>query len=1717
MVNSRKPVFGSMKSQMSKKTKSKKLAKRTRQFEMLERREMMTSGFSSQVNAILATMLFRDTASYQATGQILQARLGGGGGGSSSGSGAAGEADAPFNTVEAEPNNSRTTANFLPLGNAPGQNPVVNVSGIAQSILDEDYFAFDLKKGDILDVRAVTGSITASGPTSLALLNPQGTELLYSNRPFYPPITSRLSAKASSSPRFNDGAATLSYIIDTDGRYYLRMSDTVSGYSLNFRTYRPTIEQEPIGTKQIIFLDFDGAFVRNDLISLDLVAGVPAQTVRVAPFDRVLPSLGLTTADAPSIIRNIQSRVERTLRTQLARDTNNGLYSESGQAGDFDIQIVTSLDGDFWGQKNVSRILVGGSRTDFGLPATSGLLGISQSIDIGNFDREDTALVMTDLLALIAPTIPRAGNVPLSDAFAEALSLVISHEAGHYLGAMHQDPDSPINTVMDAFYDPARILGFDGLFGTPDDTYQRFINDDYRPLETRFGGGVNNSGQILAFGLSTGKVGGSIIGTVFNDLNRNAAQGSGEAGLANWEVFADLNSDGVRQAGEPRTVTDGSGKYNLQVAAGTYNVRVTRPGSWIASTNSEIVKTVSVVAGATTQANFGSVLPSDTITGFKWNDLNGDGIRDAGEPGLGGVYIYLDLDGDQRPDLGEPASITKADGTYVLTPPTAGTYNIREVVDPGYVQTFPGEASTFQHTVVYNGSTPLRGFNFGNFEQSDWGDAPAPYPTTRAQNGASHGFAAGLRIGANWDPETDGQPSANATGDNAIGLLGTDGRVVNDEDGIIVLTPIVRGDRSNLIQATITNTTGTSAFLQGWIDFNGNGVWEASEQIATDIPAVNGVSNITFTTPTNAVSNTFARFRLSQDRGLQPTGRSTTGEVEDYAISIVNGPRTLLQPDEVTVARNSLLNPIDVLANDFQIPNDPWRITSVSAGSQGGRISIDPTGRSLIYSPATSFVGTEEFTYTTTSASGRVETTRVTARVILQFNDPLAVDDSFDVPTNSVGFPLSVLANDVEGRGGALIVTNITTPDKGGAVTIGSGGQSIRYTPRRGFGGTESFSYTVTDATGKTSTAKITVHTTTGDSLDDVVEFSFAFLNPAGEPIAQVKQGDQFQVVVFVDDLRPELGALETPPRTISSPGVYSAYLDILYSAGLVTPNAPNGTGFDFSTTFQAPYLSGNSGTAATPGLIDEYGGFVGNVSSFNRPFRTAVGVINFTASSAGIADFAGDPADRFPDSEVTFYNTPSTRVPIEQIRYKRATLEIAPSGTNFPFAVDDTRFSLIAATQYNIDVLRNDISGNQPPIQIKSVTQPANGQTVVNNNNTPSNFADDTVTYVSNTNFVGTDQFTYTITDNRGFISTATVTVHVGNETGDDIVQLRLSATDLSGVPIDQIQVGQQFQLRGYVEDLRTVSARFGVFAAFQDVLYDSGLITVNTSAVTTDNPLGFQVAFADQYSNGKSGDIRIPGLINELGSVQADSANPTGRGEKLQFTITLTAKAVGTANFLGDPADVKPFHDSFVFDPTTPLTPNQIRYLSDSIVIVGAGGGGTGGGEGNTNLSNAYDVNNDGFVSPIDVLILVNSMNTGGSGALIGGSGGGSGENNGNKYYLDVNADKFLSPLDALLVINFLNTRSAGSGSSAGGEGEGEGSAPAVSINNKQSGNVLVEVPFLKKKLVSNDDMFYGPLPANSDLDKVMSIANYMSTQDSSDDMDFLDGLASDVFHNA
>ncbi len=165
-------------------------------------------------------------------------------------------------------------------------------------------------------------------------------------------------------------------------------------------------------------------------------------------------------------------------------------------------------------------------------------------------------------------------------------------------------------------------------------------------------------------------------------------------------------------------------------------------------------------------------------------------------------------------------------------------------------------------------------------EELDFGDAPDPtYPTLYGSDGARHILGYGLYLGSSVDDEPDGQPTAGADGDD---LDGSD-----DEDGVVFTSGIGAG-----LEAFLEVTASGAGRLNAWVDFNSDGDWaDAGEQVFVDRMLAAGVNSLSFAVPASATLGTsYARFRLDTNGGLAPNGYATDGEVEDYAVEIVEGP-----------------------------------------------------------------------------------------------------------------------------------------------------------------------------------------------------------------------------------------------------------------------------------------------------------------------------------------------------------------------------------------------------------------------------------------------------------------------------------------------------------------------------------------------------------------------------------------------------------------------------------------------------------------------------------------------------------------------------------------------------------------------------------------------------------------------------------------------------------
>jgi uncharacterized membrane protein len=201
----------------------------------------------------------------------------------------------------------------------------------------------------------------------------------------------------------------------------------------------------------------------------------------------------------------------------------------------------------------------------------------------------------------------------------------------------------------------------------------------------------------------------SIGGAKFQDTNGNGVRDPGEPGLQGFTIFIDANNNGILDAGETSTTTDANGNYSFaNLSPGTYTIREVQQSGFTQTTANPAA--ITPTSGQTiTAVTFGN-FQLTSIGGAKFQDTNGNGVRNPGEPGLRGFTIFIDANNNGILDVGETSTTTDVNGNYSFANLGPGTYRIREVQQSGFTQTTANPAA-----ITATSGQAVTAVNFGNF------------------------------------------------------------------------------------------------------------------------------------------------------------------------------------------------------------------------------------------------------------------------------------------------------------------------------------------------------------------------------------------------------------------------------------------------------------------------------------------------------------------------------------------------------------------------------------------------------------------------------------------------------------------------------------------------------------------------------------------------------------------------------------------------------------------------------------------------------------------------------------------------------------------------------------------------------------------------------------------------------------------------------------------
>lgn len=205
---------------------------------------------------------------------------------------------------------------------------------------------------------------------------------------------------------------------------------------------------------------------------------------------------------------------------------------------------------------------------------------------------------------------------------------------------------------------------------------------------------------------------------LLTDANgRQVVDSNGERPLQGITVAVDINGDGQFSANESQTTdVNGNARFgDLEAKDYTVVEQLGANSPYIPSTQSTVKvegsKLVNQSAGIFQDARvvFGNTFKSN-INGCKFEDLNQNGYRDGNEPGIAGVTIAIDVNGDGLLDAGDSKTVSDQFGNWSFNGLLPGTYRVREVTPQGTFKTTQpldiilGANQTFTCALIGNSS-----------------------------------------------------------------------------------------------------------------------------------------------------------------------------------------------------------------------------------------------------------------------------------------------------------------------------------------------------------------------------------------------------------------------------------------------------------------------------------------------------------------------------------------------------------------------------------------------------------------------------------------------------------------------------------------------------------------------------------------------------------------------------------------------------------------------------------------------------------------------------------------------------------------------------------------------------------------------------------------------------------------------------------------------------
>ncbi|XQW85201.1 Ig-like domain-containing protein [Thalassotalea piscium] len=331
-------------------------------------------------------------------------------------------------------------------------------------------------------------------------------------------------------------------------------------------------------------------------------------------------------------------------------------------------------------------------------------------------------------------------------------------------------------------------------------------------------------------------------------------------------------------------------------------------------------------------------------------------------------------------------------------------------------------------------------------------------------------------------------------------------------------------DRGTLL-VTITNT-GTPNNVpnpnEDYYSVNEDNILNANSVLINDNDPDNDPLTVQTTPITNvshgklvlSTDGTFVYTPLTNFNGTDSFVYSVTdgrgGFAQDYVTIYVNPINDLpiAEDDYFSVNEDSSLSYVNVLSNDSDPDNDSLSISTTPVlDVQNGNLTLNSDG-SFVYKPTPSFNGSDSFIYQVNDGHGGSAQGKVSITVNSTNHAPIAANDSYILDENGNLQGSTVLVNDTDPDDDVLTVSKTPISNVvNGVLNLKSDG-SFTYTPKANYNGTDSFIYKVSDPSGATAQATVSITIKNTSVAPKALNDSFIVFSLGGTVKGNVLEND---------------------------------------------------------------------------------------------------------------------------------------------------------------------------------------------------------------------------------------------------------------------------------------------------------------------------------------------------------------------------------------------------------------------------------------------------------------------------------------------------------------------------------------------------------------------------------------------------------------------------------